>query len=314
MAEFRFVFIGGCPRSGTTFLGQQIAQASGLGFTPESQFKDILFQKAAPTGQIPVEEARRCLSRNWRIRLWDVTLEEVLPKASPTQTIPLSELLQRLVIVHLKDTELPGWVDHTPNNLFFAREALAMLPNVKFIHIVRDPRAVFASVKNLDWGPSTPLAAANFWLRHVACGLAAGQMLPSKVEFVRYEDLIENPQDGVETILQRFELQSHTTPTEHQRELSVPAYTLTQHRLVGALPDPSRIRAWENTLSEREIELIEAQCMPVMKLLGYDTKHGPAPSVATLGERIKLFALEEWRRLRNRKKYENRVARFAKGQ
>ena len=46
------------------------------------------------------------------------------------------------------------WVDHTPVNLKFFMHLVKHYERAKFIHIVRDGRAVASSVIPLEWGPN----------------------------------------------------------------------------------------------------------------------------------------------------------------
>ena len=39
----------------------------------------------------------------------------------------------------------------TPNNIIYAEQILEIFPNSKFIHIIRDPRAVISSMLKTDW-------------------------------------------------------------------------------------------------------------------------------------------------------------------
>ena len=41
------IFIGGCPRSGTTMLGDLLSNHSEIGFIPELNFKLPLFKKVS---------------------------------------------------------------------------------------------------------------------------------------------------------------------------------------------------------------------------------------------------------------------------
>ena len=44
------------------------------------------------------------------------------------------------------------WVEDTPANILHAQELLSLFPNMKLIHIYRDPRDVLASYRTFSWG------------------------------------------------------------------------------------------------------------------------------------------------------------------
>ena len=90
------------------------------------------------------------------------------------------------------------WLDDTPMNLIHANELLALYPEMKLLHIYRDPRDVVASYKTFAWGgddyATTARRVANIYRRW--CDVR--QKLPdgSYLE-VGLERLSENAEDGL---------------------------------------------------------------------------------------------------------------------
>ena len=62
-----------------------------------------------------------------------------------------------------------------------------MLYNVGFRPLIRNGRAVAASVLPFDWRPNTILKTARFWKDSVNYGLDAETFIPQRVYRVRYE-------------------------------------------------------------------------------------------------------------------------------
>lgn len=170
------ILIGGCERSGTTLLGAMLgAQASHL-CVPEMQFKfDILhWADNGGTDRLDTAETVKRLTRRARFRLWELELDGA---AMPDESASGREMIEWLIRRYGKKAgkALPEvWIDHTPKNIRHAQTLFTAFPDARMVHIVRDGRAVAASVLlPLDWGPNVIESAARFWAERLAYGLAA---------------------------------------------------------------------------------------------------------------------------------------------
>ena len=84
--------------------------------------------------------------------------------------------------------------DKTPAHALVLDELLAAFPLARVVHIVRDPRAVVASLARMPWAPPSHVANALGCLAStravLACEAAAGERMLT----IRYEDLIADPE------------------------------------------------------------------------------------------------------------------------
>jgi hypothetical protein len=55
------------------------------------------------------------------------------------------------------------FLEKTPHNLLAPQFMHEISPNARFVHVIRDPRAIAASLVNQDWGPKT-LEACVVWV------------------------------------------------------------------------------------------------------------------------------------------------------
>lgn len=273
------VFIGGCDRSGTTLLGSLIGKELRAVVTPESQFKDVILDKLR-TGYLDDADVVRAV-HHWRLALWELDaaiLARIGGEAIAQKNV--SSFLIGLVSAYANKHGIASsvWIDHTPSNLQFAKMLTELFPGALFLHIVRDPRAVYASVKHLDWGPRTPTSAAQWWLSRLAFALAAEQALPGRILRVRFEDLVSEPRKTIENVRQFIAAQVDISSTPGRAtDFLVPTYSIAQHRLVAAPPDASRIRAWRQSLTDREIAILEALLRDSLLYFGYSPEFPGAP-------------------------------------
>ena len=203
------------------------------------------------------------------------------------------------------------WVDHTPFNLQFITTLLAGFPDARFVHIVRDGRAVAASLVRVDWGPNDVGRAAHFWIEQVAFGLAAELGATGRVTRVRYEDLVREPRDVLLGLCSRLELEFVDSMAEASG-FTVPKYTVPIHGLIGQAPNRARIDAWRDQLTCREVEIFESIAGSLLNSLGYAPEFGLAATPQTSSERAlasaKNVVISRWNKWRSRKRREAALA------
>jgi hypothetical protein len=273
----RPVFIGGCDRSGTTLLGAMLGSHSECLCVPESQFKiDVLRFLKHDQAEVDLFSTFNMIRNHWRFKLWELDID-----LSPTVEKRLRGSYPRLIEWIIKDygnkAGKPSssiWVDHTPSNLKYAATLASLFPQARFIHIVRDGRAVASSVMRLDWGPNTIIKAAHWWIENVAYGLAAESFLgKGKVIRLRYEDLVREPTPILERVCSFLDI-DYQSKMAKATGFKVPRFTSAQHALVGNPPDPSRVDAREKKLSPREVEIFKSLTGDSLLSWGYKLKYG----------------------------------------
>lgn len=256
----RKVFIGGCERSGTTFLAGLLAKYEGVIMTPESHFKNTI-------GRVSIYEHVEHVKKHWRSKTW-------FPNSFPddlSKAVDCNELYESMVLQYAKDNGIniansvePIWVDHTPENIQYCSRYTEHLDDVVYIHIVRDARAVANSVMGLEWGPNTPRESAIYWLSRLAYGFLAEQQF--NAIRVRYEDLVSDTENVLNHLLKQLDVRAEIT---EKANIALPKYTRSQHQLVGKASDTTKINSWRETLSEDNRSIITFYTHEMLQSLGY---------------------------------------------
>jgi hypothetical protein len=272
----RPVFIGGCHRSGTTLLGSMLGAHSDCLCVPESHFKVAALGAHLARDTTDASRVLRAISRDWRFRDWEVDI----PPASVFEGElggSYVGLIEWIVIRYGERVGKPAprvWVDHTPSNVRHAATLLEVFPDARMIHIVRDGRAVAASLLPLDWGPNRIDRAARHWVEMVGHGLAAeARWGAARVVRVRYEDLVLEPHAALARLCAFLDLEYQARMLRADG-FRVPAYTRAQHRRVGTPPDPERVDGWRTALRPRQIEIFESVVGDFLRSLGYKPLYG----------------------------------------
>lgn len=269
------VFIGGHPRSGTTLLGDLIGAHSDCICTPESQFKISVYrrQNLRENDILDVRKTAELIGKHWRFRIWGIDIAEI-----PYSEIhSYRDLILALVKAYANKFSRPHagmWIDHTPANIQHADILAELFPAARFIHLVRDGRAVAASIIPLDWGANTIDRAAYSWMECISCGIAAEACLgDERILRVRFEDLIQQPHSTLERICLFLNLQ-YQPQMMQGGGFRVPGYTARQHSLLGKEPDAQRAHAWGKKLTSRQIEIFESIAGEMLSSLGYSLRFG----------------------------------------
>lgn len=278
------IFIGGCDRSGTTLLGAMLGAHPRHVTVPEMPFKVEII--ASRSFRLP--EVIRDLEAQFRFRIWDIDMN-----ASVAQSDSPRQLIEEIVSAYANKvgkTESNVFVDHTPSNLKFAGKLLESFPDAQFVHIVRDGRAVAASLLRVDWGPNDIARAAHYWAEQLAFGFAAELSLTTRrVTRVRYEDLVARPDQVIRELCTTLQL-PYSKQMQEASGFVAPAYTVPIHKLVGSAPVGTRINAWRDQLGSREVEIFESIAGELLTYLGYTPQFGATAVPASSSERVRANA------------------------
>ena len=294
------VFIGGCGRSGTTLLGAMIGGNSACLTIPEATFKlEFInyFRKYS------TKEALGKILGYDQIKLWGVK-PSILAEHFGGDEISFAKFFSALIFEYSKTTgklNYSHWIDHTPCNTEYELLLLKHFKNARFIHIIRDGRAVANSVVKLDWGPNTLYQAASWWVSRVAFGLALETIFSSDVIIrVKYEDLINETDRTLKKISDFLSIE-FTENMLTGTGFLVPKYTKAQHKKIGKPINASRINSWEEELTQKEIEIFENYTKEFLTYLGYELKYNLNTTGLNTKEKIGDVLIENYRKhIRNR--------------
>jgi hypothetical protein len=294
-------------------LGAMLGAHSQCLCVPETQFIEHQFARDGfDPGALNPHRTLAEIVADPRYRLlWQLEIEpERVPAQQLGTTYPklLSWLVQAYGRTRGKE-DAAVWIDHTPTNFRRALTLLRMFPEARFVHLVRDGRAVAASLLPLDWGPNNALHAAEFWMARCAAGLAAeSQLGPDRVLRLRYEDLVGDPGPTLRAIASFAGLDYEPAMAEGSG-LQPNQYHERQHRLVGHPPDRSRVNGWRQSLTPRQIEIFEAEAGEFLTTLGYVPLHGIRARPATQVEVLRMRLVDLGRRVGNNLRRHRRARR-----
>ncbi len=273
----------GAERSGTTWLQSLIAHHPEVVTGPETHFFRT-FAKA------DVEMTRRRdrplgVSEYWSRDQFHAVVERMfwgVVSSLPEPPAPVRYFLEK-----------------TPLHCMYGDFILRVLPRARFLHVIRDGRAVAASLLRASegwgrqWAPDTVWLAAERWDTRVRAGRGIRALVPDPSAYreVRYEDVRRDPAGSL-TALYRWLGLMHD-PESVARAVAANDLRARDGREFESIP---RAGASENTLSEdsypegfvgpapidpADIDLSPAQMRkfemlkgPLLAELGYPLRYG----------------------------------------
>ncbi len=192
-------------------------------------------------------------------------LTEALAELRPS----VASILSGMIGLYAKRLERPRWVEKTPDHLPHVTRIRRDFPESPILRIVRDPRAVAASLMAVPWGPTTVFEALELWRHHDARSARFFQN-DRKAHTIRYEDLVADPETVLRGISRAIGEEFEPSMLETSRSAArVNAAQEPWKTRVAERVDASRAGAWRESLDEDDIRLAEAWLGDRIQAYGY---------------------------------------------
>lgn len=273
------IFVVGAPRSGTSLLARMLDAHPAIALADELCFFDIVLAARRDLPELDTAESlerlRTLLPQMDHVRYWadgEALIEAALERLRADARPSWAGFYRHLMEARAARKGVRRFGEKTPWNVRHLAVLEALFPNARFVHIVRDPRAVVASKRKLPRTSRDVLTNAIKWAIDVGAAaryLAGSPERAARLLEVRYEDLVRSP----ELVLSRI--------AEFIGEPFDPAMLAFAERgTVGFKDQPYRegvlqplfdtsLEAWRQDLSPAQIWLVERLCAAGMARHGY---------------------------------------------
>jgi hypothetical protein len=266
--RFPSFLIVGTPRSGTTLVQRLACEVDGVVVPPETHFFSLLapalLRRRFPLDPLGVRAELERFAALSTSRGLDFDVAAAAARLPDGCGRPL-DLFAAIVTQLAPGAALAG--EKTPNHLLWWRPLARAAPALRWIVVVRDPRAVVASYRPA-WGARDHVVLAQRWRadqREAMALLAAAG--PRRALLLRYEDVVVAP-GAVRDRLAAFLGAAAAPPAAR----AAPALALSWEHWKGSAAgpvDPGRRAAWRGVLSREEAATVAAIAGAVMARLGY---------------------------------------------
>jgi hypothetical protein len=276
--------IVGSPRSGTTLLRLMLDAHPDLAIPPETGFFTL---PPSPDAAHFVEAIRAFPHASPAWPDFQVDAQALERELAALPAFDMAAGFRGFYRHYARRFGKSRWGDKTP---MYARHLPAiarLLPEARFVHLVRDGRDAAVSLRRQWFSPGADIGVqARFWLDNVSAAIADSAGVPHYLE-VRFESLVRDPERELRRVCDFIELEFDAAMLRHDR---VAAARLREHagreladgRSLSAedrrrqqassakAPDPAAIGRWKTALDASEQACFARIAGALLQQLGYD--------------------------------------------
>lgn len=277
-----YVFIVGCPRSGTTLLQRIVNAHPQIAIMPEAQWIPRRFKERkglTPEGMVLPGLIPLLVEHP---RFADLHFDpEELPKLLETgEVVSYADFVSR-IFDHYGQHKGKALVGNKTPGFVRRLDAFHLLwPKARFVHLIRDGRDVCLSMADwpkaqlkhpgdfATWKDDRVSTAAFWWELHVRDGRRAGNSLGPELYYeVRYESLVKNPAEECAALCaflglpyDEAMLQFHEGKSNRDPGLSA------KHAWLPVTPG---LRDWRSQMRAEDVERFEGAVGELLDELSY---------------------------------------------
>jgi Sulfotransferase family len=276
----------GVGRSGTTLLRLMLDAHPEVAIPGETHFVPRVI-KRMERSPLSADEVADFVTEHKRWGDFHLDADELRERFRSLKPFTAGDAIRSFYGLYSEREGKTRYGDKTPG---YMREMLRLqrvLPEARFIHIIRDGRDVALSVLKLNWGPSNPTEAAELWTERIE---KARQQAPKVKHYleVRFEDLVMDTEGTLRKVCEFIELDYDPVMLgyheraagrlkEKERDLprskrpDQPAELRMQsHMLAREPPREDRIGLWRDKMSGEDVAEYERVAAPLLTELGYE--------------------------------------------
>jgi hypothetical protein len=283
--------IVGSPRSGTTLLRLMLDSHSELAIPPETGFLPLGEKLKGRGDKLRHKFFQAVVNYSAPVPSWpdfeisEETFRDALAEIEPFTVSDGFRMFYRLYAARHGKTR---WGDKTPIYCRYLNTIRRLLPEARFIHIIRDGRDAALSLRRMWFSPGWEIETqASYWRDCVLAARRAGAGRDDYLE-VRYEDLILNTKETLEHVCAHTALAYEGNMLDYYRRAperlkehkgrvrsdNTPLLTqeqrFQQQQRATQPPDPACVFAWKQTMDTDERRRFQLVAGDLLKELGYE--------------------------------------------
>ncbi len=286
IADIPFFFVVGRPRSGTTLLRTLFDAHPNISFPPECQFIINLYPKYGSITKWRTTDILGFyddLIQQWLFDTWKIdndSLKNNLLKYEGTTTygnICKAVYLEYQSLFAKDEIKFIG--DKNPGYAIYTRQLMKIFPEAKFIHIIRDYRDNFVSIKNVDFEVPIPSLVVQKWKYFYKKFKKDSKHKPSVYRVLNYEKLACSPESeygklcdflGIDYTDSVFDFHEKKDDILEQYPTG---YINTYHTSLMQKINTSKIGVWKKQLTDKQVKIMDLTAGRIAEESGYQRKY-----------------------------------------
>ncbi|WP_436717711.1 sulfotransferase family protein [Roseiconus lacunae] len=273
-------FIAGCPRSGTTVLQQALNRHRSAIVPAESKYFVYFWG-------MPLRWQKRHQERMGNDLRIDLPPIRSLVRGDECHRNNFVSIAHKVIKASGKQV-VTHFGEKTPEHANRIPAIRSVFPDCKVVYVLRDPRAVVASLLTVPWIRCSPLTATMIWLKYTKYWHELQRSPDPNAIVVRYEDLAESPEAVLSEICEFLGLSFETDVASGSGcPDTIPAREMPWKSRSLMEISPSRMDIWRKVLGIQELGVIERLAGNAMEEMGYHPVT-PAPFRPSLLDSVRL--------------------------
>jgi hypothetical protein len=293
-------FVVGAGRSGTTLLRLMLDAHPKLAVPPETQFIPQLIDASRQPDATASSIAELLVSHR-RFGDFGIEPDRLRQAFAAIQPFDLAEGLRWFYRTYAADHGKPRWGDKSPGYGWRMRPIDRLLPEARFVHLIRDGRDVALSMRAQRDDLPSAAKLARHWRRRVRKTRRQGASARHYME-LRYEDLVTDPERELRRICEFIDLEfdpgmltyherapdrlaeiardmpaGHELYSDRTRGAIVAERRVAIHKLTSEPVRGDRVAKWRDQMSEEDRGEFDRVAGELLAELGYDR----SPATAT---------------------------------
>ena len=283
--------IVGSPRSGTTLLRLMLDAHSELAIPPETGFLTIGEKITGRGDKLRDNFFRSIVDYSHPAPSWpdfEISKESFRVALADITPFNVSDGFRAFYRLYAARHGKQRWGDKTPIYCRHLNAIRKVLPESRFIHIIRDGRDVALSLRRMWFSPGWDMETqASYWRDCVTAARRAGVGHDDYLE-VRYEDLILNTRETLERAcdhvglnfeegMMRYYERAPQRLKEHKGRFRADGSPLLtqeerfkQQQRTTEPVDPTCVYAWKTKMDPKERKRFETVAGDLLEELGYE--------------------------------------------
>lgn len=279
-------FVCGVTRSGTTLLRLMLDAHPEVAIPGETHWVPKLI-KAAERGKQTHDDFADLIIDHKRWGDFHLDAEELRARIRQVNPPNAADTIRAFYLVYAEREGKTRYGDKTPGYIKEMPRIQRVLPEARFIHIIRDGRDVSLSHLRMNWGPESYAESARLWRNRIRKARKQAPRIDNYIE-IYFEDLVNDTEGALRRVCEFVELdfdpvmldyheRAEGRLAEKARELPrknrppQPAEArLESHRLAKEPPRSDRIGMWREAMTPDEVAEYEAVAGDLLVELGYE--------------------------------------------
>lgn len=274
------LFIGGCPRSGTSLLQAIFNSHNRCCSPPETLFlRDYVlnpsdsFRKNYKDREFLIET----FNNNSKLNRLGIPAEEIIEKSeyeSGGYIKPLN-IYKRYLEVYVQREKKDILVEGTPSNILHLYQIKKIYPDSYILHLIRDPRDTILSLLKAEFSSKFSSDIYDYAYLYKISYLKGTQVASKKFKDryfkVLYEDVLTNTKDELIRICKLAGIKFEEQMLEYTENAS-DVYSKEEEQWKGNVKKDilkNNFNKWKKEMQKEDVILIELICNKIFKSLPY---------------------------------------------